>query len=121
MKLEPNMYVRTKYGIAKILYATDEYLECDNTIMRSFGENYYSWDIPRLNIVKSSHNITDLIEIGDYVNGYKVEKVNQYEVELELVGCFSGEFYSETLQANDIKSIVTKEMFSSVEYRVETN
>ena len=51
MKLEVGMYVRTEYGIAKILDNSDEYLDCDNTIMRSFGENYYMWDIARLNII----------------------------------------------------------------------
>ena len=53
-------------------------------------------------IKKHSFNIKDLIEDGDYVNGY----FDRYG---ELV---------EIIENEDIKSIVTKEQFKSVEYEV---
>ena len=70
MKLEVGMYVRTKdNGIKKIngLYSkaifTDTYIRIENK-----------------DISKASHNIIDLIEVGDYVNGYKVSfKDNDYK------------------------------------------
>ena len=62
--------------------------------------------------VKHSPNITDLIEVGDYVNGfYVINKPFNQRIHTEF-----DDFFEE-----DIKSIVTKEMFSSVEYRVENN
>ena len=114
MKLEVGMYVRTKKGIFQIRNK-DVFIE-DKKQYIGVNGRYTCIDIET--IEKASHNIIDLIEVGDYVNGYKVEEVNRYEVKLELVGCFGEEFYSETIQKNDIESIVTKEQFESMEYKV---
>ena len=102
-------YVRTKTGnIDKVdaLYGMIE-----NTVHL---EKHKWQDIK--NIVKHSPNIIDLIEEGDYVNGYYVEKVWEqvnYRMAIDLRGS--------TLGLNDencIKSIVTKEMFNQVKYEV---
>ena len=132
MELKVGMYVRTKDGnIFKIIggnvdnweididYSKLEQTEENWLELYRYNDNYSFFNDK--DIIKASHNIIDLIEVGDYVNGYKVERVNQYEVELELVGCFSGEFYSETLRANDISSIVTKEQFESMSYKVDND
>ena len=63
-------------------------------------------------IIKSSPNIIDLIEVGDYVNGYKVTSKDQF------LGFGNYDWY---MTNDEIKSIVTKEMYSSAEYRVENN
>jgi hypothetical protein len=68
-------------------------------------------------IVKSSPNIIDLIEVGDYVNGKKVvdkwEEPNWYGYFIKLEG-------EETIPTiRKIESIVTKEQFESMEYRIE--
>ena len=53
MKIEPNMYVRTKNGeIGKIRTIIDNMVFIN-------GNQYYS------TITKASHNIMDLIEVGD--------------------------------------------------------
>ena len=61
----------------------------------------------------SSPNIIDLIEVGDYVNGEKVCAIGEN----------SGDVYirdlKEFILAKDIKSIVTHEQFSQMEYRIE--
>ena len=88
--------------------------------------NTYENDNIKNTITKSSPDIIDLIEVGDYVNGYLVYKIKENCV---MVGykCFKTEFNNEedflyqTIYANEIKSIVTKEMFANAEYRVETN
>lgn len=70
------------------------------------------------NNAKHSKNITDLIEVGDYVNGYKVEKIEDGYIYVDY--CWDCELY--TLVTNDsdnIKSIVTKEQFANMEYKVE--
>ena len=63
-------------------------------------------------VYKKSNNIIDICEVGDYVNGfYVINKPFNQRIHTEF-----DDFFKE-----DIKSIVTKEMFSSVEYRVENN
>lgn len=65
MKLSKGMYVRTEYGIAKIINISDEYLECNNTIMKSFEESFCSWSISELNIVKANYKLEELVEPMD--------------------------------------------------------
>lgn len=76
--------------------------------------------------IKSSPNIIDLIEVGDYVNRYYVEDIiNVFDKEDPYTriclanGC--NYFQPDITDVKDIKSIVTKETYSSVEYRVENN
>ena len=61
-------------------------------------------------IIKSSPNIIDLIEVGDYVNGSYVLGVYQEPKYLITDDC--------SLYEEDIKSIVTHEQFSQMEYRI---
>jgi hypothetical protein len=70
--------------------------------------------------IKSSPNIIDLIEVGDYVNGYLVKSVSDNGVYIDIpfvdnenIGCDIDLFRS-----NEIKSIVTKEQFKSMEYKI---
>ena len=60
-------------------------------------------------IYKSSPSIIDLIEVGDYVNGIKV-------VEHSGVLMMSDTF--DLVEDEDIKSIVTREQFEQMEYKV---
>ena len=69
----------------------------------------------------SSPNIIDLIEVGDYVNGIKVDFTNidnKLTYEDTCIGFYDGD-RDITLFSNDIKSIVTKEMMESVTYYVK--
>ena len=83
-------------------------------------------------IVNYSQNLIDLIEVGDYVNGYKVleiadsiyknsKRILIYRNEKEryerwiYIQEFDGKIYTQ----DDIVEIVTKELFSSVKYEVE--
>lgn len=63
-------------------------------------------------IAKHSNNIIDLIECGDYVNGKEVYLENG-ELAIELAEHMPP---YELLKDIDIKSIVTKEQYKSVEY-----
>ena len=100
MQLEKNMYVRTKLGfITKI--------ENEITLVRYIGE------IPD---VEFSHNIIDLIEVGDYVNGLLVTRILEdnetNEKYINLYGSVS------EWEEEDIKLIVTKEQFEQMQYKV---
>ena len=70
-------------------------------------------------IVKHSKNIIDLIEVGDYVNGYKVVVKNGDLGELVLREDTGFLYINKGNNISKIKSIVTKEQFQSIEYKVE--
>ena len=56
----------------------------------------------------------DLIEVGDYVNGYRVYHIAGHYVSVE-----SFEKYDLCFEGQDIKTIVTHEQMASIEYKVE--
>lgn len=71
MKLEVGMYVRTNKGyIGKLKnHYLDSITESNEYVFENgygFSEADYEY------ITKHSNNLIDLIEVGDYVNGYKV-------------------------------------------------
>ena len=123
-KLEPNMYVRTEKNIFKIKKINDEFITVMNTQFvlhhsKFTGHYYFCDDDEVYTIGKTSHNIIDLIEVGDYVNGYKIGYID------DCKGSMREFYYDYENPINDvghweeeIKSIVTKEMYSSVEYRL---
>ena len=116
MELKEGMYVRTKDGDMFIL----DKIEDNHLIPRYVHIPYI---IIEEDVIKASYNIIDLIEVGDYVNGKKVidtftDYIFDYSEDFKVIR------FSETDILHDvkhIKSIVTKEMFSNVEYRVETD
>lgn len=67
-------------------------------------------------IKKSSPNIIDLIEVGDYVNGEMVTNIKDGKPFKED---YNDSFYS--YYFDDIYSIVTHEQFESIEYKVNKN
>ena len=73
-----------------------------------FGNEYSS------KITKHSKNIIDLIEVGDYVNGYKVYRITGYYVSVE-----SFEKYILCFDEQDIKTILTHEIYENNCYRLE--
>ncbi len=70
-------------------------------------------------ILKHSKNIKNLIEVGDYVNGYCVDRIIDDTFCMEFIDT-QGHLNIIPIVENeeDIKSIVTKEQFSRGEYKV---
>ena len=102
MELSVGMYVRTKDGcIEKICAIENEHIYTD--------EDYLAWYASSNAFSKASYNLIDLIEVGDYVNGFPV-----IHKENDILKCGLLVQFKE----NEIKSIVTKEQFSSMEYKV---
>ena len=104
-KLEPNMYVRTKKGT---IYKFDT----NNSMAKNGAKKY---------MVNCSYNIIDLIQVGDYVNDYKVVDIIHNNRKLEpstMVYCEYGNnyigFYNE-----EIKSVITHEQMEQMAYKVE--
>lgn len=121
MKLEVGQFVRTNNGIAKIIgknddvryyypnaYISDTYLEINEDTEYLYEED----------ILKASHNIIDLIEVGDYVNGFKVHYC--YCADEDSTGLFidteKGRQWLD--KHSQIKTVVTKEQFESMRYVV---
>lgn len=78
------------------------YIECKSGIL------------DRSCIVKHSKNIIDLIEYGDYLNGYLVRKING-----ELCNFDLNNMEWTLLKNIDIfESIVTKQQFENIEYKI---
>ena len=109
-------YVRTRWGcIAKFEGINEEFYEFDNIIMdeSSAVREELFVDI----VEKSSPNIIDLIEVGDYVNGsyiYSIVEENKNTGQPRVL--FTEE--DGVLGSGEIKSIVTKEQFERMEYRI---
>ena len=119
MKLEPNMYVRTKDGIIlKVNDIEDIYTTYNIFVGMCIYDNEGHF-INDVEITKASHNIIDLIEVGDYVNGEKVGYIDdcdgsmrEYYYDYEDASIDVGHFFEEII------SIVTKEQFESMSYKV---
>ena len=69
---------------------------------------------------KVSDDIMDLIEEGDYVNGERVEVkyLEGYRHYIKLSNRDKAKLFENRIYDDNIKSIVTKEMFKSVEYEI---
>ena len=110
MELKKGMYVRINNDIRKICIGIGKikqinqdtiYVEMDNKLPISFSKSEIS---------KSSSNIIDLIQVGDYVNGVIVSQ--SYIDNIKHI--------APEIKENNygIKSIVTHEQFSQMEYKI---
>ena len=108
MKLEVGMYVRTINGKIWII-----------TSQKAISGH-------RKDIIKASYNIINLIEVGDYVNGSKVIDISiigkdkEKWVWVEQMEDTDNKYGDDYVGYNNeqIKSIVTKEQFEQMAYKV---
>lgn len=101
------MFVRTKDGKIFDCYVSEQMGKAIYYPKRSKTNGYIDWN----EVYKKSENIIDIVQVGDYVNGYEVTSKDQF------LGFGNHDWY----MANDeIKSIVTREQFSAMEYKVES-
>ena len=120
MKLEVGMYVRTKIGVIGKVISIDKDSH-DNDIITIFNGHFHIIHKEmrtEFDILKASHNIIDLIEVGDYVNGLYIDHMPQ-NPDYKLIWHLSR--YGDDDEAfgeKDIKTIVTKEQFESMSYKV---
>lgn len=114
MEIQVGEYVRDKAGVINKVTEIQDYEE-ENDIWYK-GEKIVggTW---RSMATKHSFNIIDLIEEGDYVNGMEILHIEGDTLYVE----WSNEFddYTAWVDNEAIKSIVTKEMMKSVEYRID--
>ena len=130
MKLEVGMYVRTNKGeIAKIV-ADNPYLV---NIDKFKKDGITLRTLRKIDIIKASHNIIDVLEVGDVVtfkNDEDVYKINCVPNEESACDCFylvfnyaiqygleDIEVSKETMQ-NTLESVITREQFEQIAYKV---
>ncbi len=112
-------YVRTNKGeIGKIIdfinEPTDYYFNCYMTTLKQFTDKYIT---EYNNNIKSSPSIIDLIQVGDYVNGSKVLDIAQAPKKAIYTEQENGGALLPIVN-NRIESILTKEQFESMEYKI---
>lgn len=116
MKLKVGDYVRFNRGgikVAKLL---------ENINNSDYWETNIHQIILASDIIESSSKIIDLIQAGDYVNGYEVMEPKYHYMGNNFIDfdreIDAGSGYGYQLLEKDIKSIVTKEQFEQMEYRI---
>ena len=117
MKLEVGMYVRTETGqIGKIT-------NFDGSMARVDTDKFITYKNFNSEITKASFNIIDLIEYDDILKIIYEDK--EYICKVVNAGGIRGVQLTSTLSVGlgiveaGIKSIVTKEQFESMSYKVE--
>ena len=134
MKLEIGQFVRTKDGIiAKVDYIDDNTIFFDKDLYRTYSDGINFLEKDNLErIVKVSYSIIDILEVGDYLNGFKVSKIERYDTNTIIkignstFNVLEGEkIYTPSYDNNNgyekiekLKSIVTKEQMEQMEYKV---
>ena len=117
-------YVRSSWGtISKIIeYTPYEDDECFGITLEDETNTFYKHQWQFDNDYKVSSNIIDLIEVGDFIKYNLVQ--NHYAKKITLYKAIKDErdllFLKYQVQNDKLKilSIVTKEQFESMEYRI---
>lgn len=114
--IEVGEYVRTKEGeIHKVIKIIEDdgdwdYYCCGNNV------GYFAMDI-----ANHSKHLIDLIEVGDFVNGYRVISVD-YDVTNDTTECIeldlNSNYQYNFISIRQIKTILTKEQFEANCYKV---
>lgn len=116
MKVEE--YVRTDKGLIGKVIKKEEY---DTYFILEYKGQYCKRVLTTSGtdseIVKSSPNIIDILEVGDYVNGLKVIQMYSPEGKYTLWIKLSDNTFIDN--SEEIKSIATKEQFKNIEYEVK--
>ena len=123
MEIAVGEYVRLarNQGINRIIEIEDKRYILDTDIADEFGDNTCVLEEYQLKdeVLDHNKNIIDLVEVGDYVNGYKVTRIeDNYYPKTKCIIC---ENYNvkHIFDNKVIKSIVTHEQFASIEYKLE--
>ena len=125
MSIEVGEYIRTKDGYIAKITEIDHHIWFDSIINKISGISRYSLSEEEFSnlVIKHSKNIIDLIEVGDYVNGCLIVKIYEDpfiegQINLWTNMLFPNKYYKEKITNKNIKTIVTKEQFNNMEYRL---
>ena len=124
MKISKGMYIRYKDNkgiqyIRKIVELPED------TRYGSIVVDKDTWNVfwvSKKKVLKSSFNIIDLIEVGDYVNGTFVldfETLATGEKAVIVDGLINYGWGQGVTPVSEVKDVVTKEQFNSMKYVIE--
>ena len=114
MKLEEGMYVRTKKGTIHKIFEIDKMLKYEKEDRLIINED--NWFLVESDLVKASHNIIDLIEVGDIITTNNLcGEVTHIEGDKIYTTCYDGEYCYDY----QIQSILTREQYESMKYEVK--
>lgn len=109
------MFVRTKDGKIFDCYVSEQMGKTIYYPKRSKTNGYIDWD----EVYKKSENIIGILELGDYVNGQVVTEIIPENRKVEpSTMIYTGTNYYVGLYNEHIDTIVTKEQFESMEYKL---
>ena len=128
MKLEVEMYVRTKWGyICKIININD----FREPSMKYGVEANYLKDVMFIgddDIVKASYNIIDILECGDIIKLFMEDDIDEEDTDIfELIainyndneiGVFNSDFQIEFFPIENLRGILTHEQMEQMVYKV---
>lgn len=115
-KIKVGEYIRFYMGL--IVKCTEWDVNHYNDFLK--GKFHLCIDNEEEKIMKHSFNIMDLIEVGDYVNGYRVRGKTNEKIVVDYY-CYSNELCDGcwlSFREEQIVSIVTKKVFERMEYKV---
>ena len=81
----------------------------ETTILTENDGSIYQGEYTKENVIKASYNIIDILEVGDYVNGFPV-----IHKENDILKCGLLVQFKE----NEIKSVITHEQMEQMAYKV---
>lgn len=126
MKLEIGKFIRTPYGIRKIVNITkdDGYgkpkvrvIELDRHLNTPYKFDYIFYtDENVIKKCKTSYNIIDILEKGDYVNGYPIYEIVEYENDTRAI-VIADDNKSIIWKKQNIKSVITHEQMEQMAYK----
>lgn len=119
MEIKENEFVRTDNGIFKVTKIDGLYIYLD----KQYFDNQYQTmrDVTfKERIVNHSFNIIDLIELGDFVNGIKVNDISNIQgLNKTIQKCLLvniGDGYD--IINEEIKTVLTKEQYERDCYKI---
>lgn len=129
-KLKCGMYVRYKNKYDNIVKISK--IKKILTVKTPYLKKYYNLEGPdgalKEEIIKASYNILEVIEIGDYINGYKIV---DFDLSYKSGNVIALAAFGNTenglrtwnfwIKNNEIKSILTKNQFETNSYKIRRN
>ena len=109
MKLEVGMYARLENDVEDTVVINKITNVFETTILTENDGSIYQGEYTKENVIKASYNIIDILEVGDYVNGFPV-----IHKENDILKCGLLVQFKE----NEIKSVITHEQMEQMAYKV---
>lgn len=113
MEIREGMFARTNAGIKEIVYYeyNDEYENGHKIHFK--GDDHAMWhteeELPKVN-----YSIAELLEVGDFLDNHCID-----EIEDRTIYLLDGWFISFDDVEDLVRSIVTKEQFESIGYKID--